>query len=89
MKIGVVQIASLLGDIDSNIARHAQFVRLASAHHVELVVFPELSLTQYDAPYAENVAIAAEDPRLARLQAIADELGISICDSCFRHGSRY
>ncbi|MAU08912.1 MAG: carbon-nitrogen hydrolase family protein [Anaerolineaceae bacterium] len=79
MKIGVVQIASLLGDIDSNIARHAQFVRLASAHHVELVVFPELSLTQYDAPYAENVAIAAEDPRLARLQAIADELGISIC----------
>lgn len=79
MKIGVVQIASLLGDIDGNITRHEQVVRLASAHQIELVVFPELSLTQYDAPYAENVAIAADDPRLARLQALADELDIRIC----------
>ncbi|MCA9885034.1 MAG: carbon-nitrogen hydrolase family protein [Anaerolineae bacterium] len=79
MKIGVVQMESLHGDINGNIARHAEFVRLAASHAVELLIFPELSLTQYDAPYAENVATSADDPRFDTLQTLADEHTMTLC----------
>ncbi|MEQ8675579.1 MAG: carbon-nitrogen hydrolase family protein [Aggregatilineales bacterium] len=79
MKIGVVQIESLNGDIDGNIARHAHFVRLAAEQNVELLVFPELSLTQYDAPNAKDMATIASDPRFDELQAVADETRVTFC----------
>ena len=79
MKIGVVQLEPIHGDIEANIARHEQFARLAASYQVEMIVFPELSLVQYDAPYAEHVATTNDDPRLTQLQQVADETNIIIC----------
>lgn len=79
MKIAVAQLQSLYGDIDGNITRHEQFMRRAADYEVELLVFPELSLTQYDAPGAGVMATTRDDPRFGRLQHLSDEFRLCIC----------
>ncbi|HEV8717744.1 MAG TPA: nitrilase-related carbon-nitrogen hydrolase [Candidatus Binatia bacterium] len=45
MKIGVAQTRPITGDMQSNIANHKQWIERAVADGVELIIFPELSLT--------------------------------------------
>lgn len=47
MKIAIAQIAPLLGDIKKNFQIHSDLVEKAKAKNVDLLVFPELSLTGY------------------------------------------
>jgi len=79
MITAVAQLRSVHGDIGANIARHIRFVQIASFHQVQLIVFPELSLTQYDPPHAKHVATSASDARFEQLQKASDENRISIC----------
>lgn len=79
MKITAAQIASLTGDIPGNVARHAQMVEQAAACGVEMVVFPELSLTGYQPTIARQVAITRDDLRLQPIQALADAHRMTIC----------
>lgn len=46
-RIGLAQISPSLGDVAANIALHLETVREARTAGVELLVFPELSLTGY------------------------------------------
>jgi predicted amidohydrolase len=46
--IAAAQSSSIPGDIEANVARHAVFVRTAARAQVNLIVFPELSLTGYE-----------------------------------------
>jgi len=79
MIVAVAQLRSVNGDIEANIARHQHFVQIASSHQVQLIVFPELSLTQYNPPHAKDVATSVSDPRFEQLQKASDENRISIC----------
>jgi predicted amidohydrolase len=72
MKIALAQIGSVRGDIDANSARHERFVERAAAQGAEMIVFPELSLSQYEPTIADSVAMLPDDPRLTRFQALAD-----------------
>jgi NAD+ synthase (glutamine-hydrolysing) len=47
MKIALAQINTTLGDIHANLEKHLDYIRQAKAEGVDLVVFPELSLTGY------------------------------------------
>ncbi len=47
MKIALAQIAPHLGDIQKNFTRHCELIAQAKSDGVELLVFPELSLTGY------------------------------------------
>jgi NAD+ synthase (glutamine-hydrolysing) len=47
LNLGLAQIATQLGDVDSNLAKHLDFIRQAKEQNVDLLVFPELSLTGY------------------------------------------
>jgi NAD+ synthase (glutamine-hydrolysing) len=47
MKIALAQINTTLGDIHANLETHLDYIRRAKAEGVDLVVFPELSLTGY------------------------------------------
>ncbi len=78
MKIALAQIASQRGDIDANIARHQRFIQRAAVQRAELLVFPELSLTQYEPTTAVDVAMTRDDARLLPLQALADSYGMTI-----------
>jgi len=47
LRLGLAQIAPTLGDLEKNFALHERLVREAEAEAVDLLVFPELSLTGY------------------------------------------
>ena len=65
------QSVSIARDIDANIALHLQYMVLAARQGVQLLVFPELSLTGYELGAAAQLAIKLDDPRLAPLRKAA------------------
>ncbi|MBO3802222.1 MAG: nitrilase-related carbon-nitrogen hydrolase [Thermoproteota archaeon] len=48
MRVGIAQISSKLGNIQENLRKHASFIEEAKSKSVDLLVFPELSLTGYN-----------------------------------------
>lgn len=47
VSIGLAQINTRLGDVESNLDKHLSLIREAQAGGVDLLIFPELSLTGY------------------------------------------
>lgn len=47
LRVGLAQIDSKLGDLDANLAHHLEWIESAKKEGVELLLFPELSLTGY------------------------------------------
>jgi len=78
MKICAIQFCPVAGDMAANIARHLRFIELAAAEGVDLVFFPELSLTGYEPRLAKQLATHASDSRLDRFQERSDAGGIAI-----------
>lgn len=78
MKIAVAQLRSLKGDIETNLAKHCKLASLAAAQGVELLVFPELSVTGYEPTLAAGLATTPSDPRLSELQGLANDHGMVI-----------
>jgi len=76
MKIGVVQTKPVRGNIAENLADHQQWASLAVERGVDLLMFPELSITGYEPSLAEKLATTAEDERFAGLQRMSDRYGI-------------
>ena len=46
-RLGVAQVAPVLGDVEKNLALHEKVAREAISQSINLLVFPELSLTGY------------------------------------------
>src|SRR4051794_10993338 len=79
MRIGLAQIAPELGQLEANLARHAELIGQAREGGVDLLVFPELGLTGYLLQELNaEVAMAADDSRLAALGARADGMSIVV-----------
>jgi predicted amidohydrolase len=76
--IAAAQSRSVEGDIVSNVRVHVEFVRVAVEHDVDVILFPELSLTGYEPEIAEKLAIHVDDERLSPLREQAHLLGITI-----------
>ncbi len=47
MRVGLAQIRPVLGRVEDNLELHRDMIRRAEAERVDLLVFPELSLTGY------------------------------------------
>lgn len=69
MKVALAQIAPNLGDVDRNLETHLEFIDKARRAKVDLLVFPELSLTGYTLKdLAGDVALdPATDPRFKKI----------------------
>lgn len=68
LAVGAAQINATLGDVDTNLTHHLDYIAEARSQALELLVFPELSLTGYGlGSRVMEVAMPLEDPRLARL----------------------
>ncbi|ULQ55911.1 carbon-nitrogen hydrolase family protein [Flavihumibacter rivuli] len=78
MKIGLVQISSLKGDIAANILKHCNYIEQAAKEGVGMIVFPELSLTNYEPSLAAQLATYPGDKRLAVFQQLSDQHQIII-----------
>ena len=68
LRVALSQMAPRLGDLDRNLATHLGTIRKAARDGVDLVVFPELSLTGYLLrDQVPDVAERADGPALRKL----------------------
>lgn len=77
LTLAAAQSISIAGDVPANIERHVAFMHVAAEHNVQLLVFPELSLTGYEPSLAAGLAITPDDPVLAPLREIARVLRLT------------
>lgn len=77
LTLAAAQSISIAGDLPANIERHLIVMQAAAEHAVQLLVFPELSLTGYEPSLAAGLAIAPDDPVLGPLREMARELGLT------------
>ncbi|WP_163560162.1 nitrilase-related carbon-nitrogen hydrolase [Halomonas sp. NO4] len=75
LRVAAAQLNAELGDVDANLERHLDILQDARGQGVELLVFPELSLTGYGlGSRVMQVAMPLEDPRLIRLAKACGEM---------------
>jgi predicted amidohydrolase len=70
LKVGLAQISPKLGDLEANLALHLQQIKEASKQGVELLIFPELSLTGYrlrDMTFEVCIRPHHQDPTFSQL----------------------
>jgi len=90
MNLALAQIAPKLGDVEANLEKHLEYIKQARKEKVDLIVFPELSLTGY--VVQDLVASVAhrpreDDPIFKHLLDASQNLDIVVgfVDEDFRH----
>jgi predicted amidohydrolase len=85
LTIGLAQTSPRLGDVKANLDKHLRFIEQAATQGVELLVFPELSLTGYmlqdlvhDVAIATARTPAPDDPLLAPLLDASHNLDLVV-----------
>lgn len=79
LKIGLAQINPQLGNLEANLALHLQQVELAAGKGVELLVFPELSLTGYrlrDLTFDVSLRPTIKNPIFSRMLDASRDIDI-------------
>jgi predicted amidohydrolase len=77
LKIGLAQIDGRLGDVEANAERHLGWIARAREAGVDLLIFPELSLTGYRLLHlTPRVALPLDSPLLTRLAEAAGPMRV-------------
>lgn len=77
LTVGLAQIDCRLGDLEANLDRHLAWIERARAQGVDLLVFPELSLTGYRLLHlTSRVALPANAPLFERLAEAARPMSV-------------
>lgn len=78
MKICVAQTRPVKGNISANLDHHKKLIELALEDEVDIIIFPELSLTGYEPDLVKELATDKDDSRFDELQLISNETNITI-----------
>jgi predicted amidohydrolase len=79
LRIGLAQCKLTLGDLEVNAAIHEEWIRRARKEKVDLLVFPELSLTGYLLQdMVGDLAMGIHDPLLRRLSKAAGDMSLCV-----------
>jgi predicted amidohydrolase len=78
MKISVAQTRPIKGNIEANILNHRRLIDLAITGKVEMIIFPELSITGYEPELAQELATTQDNSRFDIFQEISDNHHITI-----------
>lgn len=76
--IAAAQSDSVKGNIELNVQKHAAFIRAAIEAGVDVIIFPELSLTGYEPELAKELVLSPDDDRLQPLHELTQQSGITI-----------
>lgn len=76
--IAAAQSASAPGDVSKNLAHHLRLSAIASEHGVQLLVFPELSVTGYEPALVGSNCFRPDDSRLDSLRRLAADAHMTI-----------
>jgi NAD+ synthase (glutamine-hydrolysing) len=92
VKIGLAQMYPKLGDVRHNVAAHLEWVARAKAQNVDLLVFPELSMTGYQVQdLVPEVALKAtkDDPIFNQLLEASRDLDMVVGFAHEDHRQRF
>ncbi|SON95769.1 MULTISPECIES: carbon-nitrogen hydrolase family protein [Xanthomonas] len=78
MRLTAAQILSTPGQIEENISKHLNVIRLPARKNADVLVFPELSLTGYEPALAQALAVHPIDGRFDAFQVASDRYGMLI-----------
>jgi predicted amidohydrolase len=80
MKIALAQISPKLGDLNQNFQMHVENIQKAKNNNVDLLIFPELSLTGYSLKdMVEEIAIDPRtDPLFKKLVGLSNEISFVV-----------
>lgn len=78
MKICVAQTRPVKGEVQINAEAHTKFIQIAVSNAVDIIIFPELSLTGYEPTLAKALAVSTDDKCLDNFQTISDIGNITI-----------
>lgn len=79
LTVGLAQIRPKLGDIEANLAKHLTFMEDAYQQNVDLIVFPEMSLTGYILQdLTSDVATRADSELLGPLRTKSREYEMDV-----------
>ena len=81
LKIGMAQITPILGDVAANLAIHLRSIEEAAESGVELLIFPELSLTGYqlqDLAFDVALTPSGRDPIFGKLLDASRDMDIVV-----------
>lgn len=78
MKICIAQTKSLKGNIQKNIENHLEFIERAINLKADLIVFPELSITNYEPDLAKELATDIENNIFNPFQELSNKNEITI-----------
>ena len=77
LRVAAAQIDPTETDITENLAKHTHCIELARQRNVDVLVFPELSLTGYQVrSRTPDLAITRDDPRLLTLAESAGDMTV-------------
>ncbi len=77
LKVGAAQFASETGKVDANIDRHLDWIKRGRDAGLDLLVFPELSLSgHHGGEMALSCAMKRNDPRLTRIAEAAGDMAV-------------
>jgi len=78
-KIAIGQINPILGDLSRNLSLHEEMVERARQQGVNIIVFPELSLTGYFVKdLVPSLALSVQSPHLDRLKTLSSDISIVV-----------
>ncbi len=79
LRVAVGQIETRPGDMKGNLVRHIRFIENAQKQGVDMLVFPELSLTGYHVgERALELAMTRDDPFLLELAGLAGDMTVVV-----------
>lgn len=78
MRVAIAQTEAIKGTIEKNLENHLKWIKQAIQNKVDMIVFPELSLTGYEPDLAESLATNQDDTRLDEMQSLSDKNRITI-----------
>ena len=79
LRVGLAQMDCTLGDRQANLERHQRWVEKARQAGVQLLVFPELSLTGYFLKdLVPEIAITLEGPQMKEILGLSKDLDLVV-----------
>lgn len=78
LKLAMVQMRSIVGDIDGNFKRMNGYIDIAIKKEADVICFPEASLTGYSTSYVESDTLQLDCSYIQTLENIARSKNIAI-----------
>lgn len=78
IRIAAAQPIATPGDISANVVVHTGFVAAAREAAVDILIFPELSLSGYELPLLRDCLVRPDDERLSPIQDLARQAQMTV-----------